>query len=243
MYFCPNCGKQVTKDDQFCPFCGYRLLEDGKNDSQTEQADRSSKKVSIFSNKKYVVIEVIIIVLLVIFGVVYWNLHRQQSDSTTATPISQSSTKSTQSSNSSVSSTSESNKSSSLWNSSKGDQLTSFINSWAPTMNQSYAQLAQSDYDFTGQQQLVNGSTADMGWSTDGRGNYDYNVVAVFNYNKNVTAASTKIGEYHITYAFAFHDGQPVALVSQTTNGYTDWTETKNNDVKTNFTKIADGNG
>ncbi|WP_367600510.1 DUF4767 domain-containing protein [Limosilactobacillus fermentum] len=53
----------------------------------------------------------------------------------------------------------------------------------------------------------VNGSTsASIGWAPSGKGKYDYNVVAIYNDDDFA-------GAKHITYAFAFHDGQPVALV------------------------------
>lgn len=85
---------------------------------------------------------------------------------------------------------------------------------------------------------IVNGSSDSIGWAPSGKGKYDYNVVALYNYNKG----GAPVGG-HITYAFAFHDGDPVALVDQSTNGTPDWTPTKNTDVSSNFAKIANGNG
>lgn len=67
-----------------------------------------------------------------------------------------------------------------------------------------------------------------------GKGSYDYNVVALYNYDKPGNVAG------YITYAFAFHDGSPVALVDQSTNGVPDWTPTKNEDVASHFEDIAD---
>lgn len=45
---------------------------------------------------------------------------------------------------------------------------------------------------------------------------------------------------YQITYVFAFHDGQPVALVDQSRDGGPRLTETQNNEVKSNFAEIAE---
>ena len=56
-------------------------------------------------------------------------------------------------------------------------------------------------------QAKVNGSTsASIGWAPSGKGKCDYNVVAIYNDDDFA-------GAKYITYAFAFHDGQPVALI------------------------------
>lgn len=137
-----------------------------------------------------------------------------------------------------------SKKSSQLWNKSKDQQLDDFINKWAPTMGQSYTKYdGQNDlktktgmhYPSDLKDTTVNGSNASIGWAPSGKGKYDYNVVALYNYNR------PSVGEGHITYAFAFHDGQPVALVDQSTNGVPNWTPTKNTDVESNFERIAQG--
>ena len=82
-------------------------------------------------------------------------------------------------------------------------------------------------------QAKVNGSTsASIGWAPSGKGKCDYNVVAIYNDDDFA-------GAKYITYAFAFHDGQPVALVSQSTNGGMVWTPTKNATVQSNWARIA----
>lgn len=113
-------------------------------------------------------------------------------------------------------------------------------------MHQSYAELSPGDYQWFGGVNNTIGSYEGDGstfeWSTTGTGNYDYNVVAMYNYNKSPQGdgnASTNISEYHITYAFAYHNGQPVALVSQSTNGGMVWTPTKNATVQSNWARIA----
>lgn len=88
-----------------------------------------------------------------------------------------------------------------------------------------------SEFDQT----TINGTHDSIGWAPSGKGPYAYNVVAIYNYDRPGNAAT------HITYAFAFHDGDPVALVDQSTNGTPDWTPTKNTDVSGNFAKIAAG--
>lgn len=133
--------------------------------------------------------------------------------------------------------------SSQLWNKRKDQQLTEFINRWAPTMGQSYVKYDGVNdiktkpgmlYPSELKNTTVNGSEASIGWAPSGKGSYDYNVVALYNYDKPGNVAG------HITYAFAFHDGSPVALVDQSTNGVPDWTPTKNEDVASHFEDIAD---
>lgn len=139
-----------------------------------------------------------------------------------------------------------SKQSSQLWNKSKDQQLSDFINQWAPTMGQSYTKYdgktdirtkAGMHYPSEFDKTTVNGTNDSIGWAPSGKGSYDYNVVAIYNDNLAGNAAT------HITYAFAFHDGQPVALVDESTNGTANWTPTKNADVSSNFARIANGSG
>lgn len=136
--------------------------------------------------------------------------------------------------------------SSTLWNKKKDQELTSFIDQWAPTMGQSYTKYdgnkdlktkAGMYYPKDLSKTTVNGSNDSIGWAPSGKGSYEYNVVALYNYDRPGNAAT------HITYAFAFHNGKPVALVEQSTNGTPNWTPTKNTDVSSNFAKIANGKG
>lgn len=79
--------------------------------------------------------------------------------------------------------------------------------------------------------------TINIGWDPSLKQDYDYHVVSIFNCNVGNP-------EQHITYLFSVHDGQPVALVDQTTNG-SDYMvkETANQEVRTAFANILDGNG
>lgn len=73
-----------------------------------------------------------------------------------------------------------------------------------------------------------------MGWTDTGSGNYDYNVVAVYNYNQPKDLGRT-------TYAFAFHEGKPVVLINQTMEGPDNWTVTKDTTLKSRFVEIVNG--
>lgn len=134
--------------------------------------------------------------------------------------------------------------SSALWNGAKDRQLEEFINSWAPKMHQSYVKYDGSNELHTSvgcdyPSMLSKEVTPDggsIGWAPSGKGPYAYNVVAIYNYNHQVGEGPAG----RITYFFAFHDGKPVALVDQTTNGDPTCKPTANVDVATNFTRIAE---
>lgn len=78
--------------------------------------------------------------------------------------------------------------------------------------------------------------TINIGWDPSLKKDYDYHVVSIFNCNVGNP-------EQHITYLFSVHDGQPVALVDQTTNGSDCMVkETANQEVRTAFANIFEGN-
>ena len=128
------------------------------------------------------------------------------------------------------------------WDKQKDQELTDFINQWAPTMGQSYVKYDGVNplrthpgltYPDGFNVATVNDEKVSMGWAPTGEGPYNYNVVAMYNYDYSSHFAQ------HITYAFAFHDGQPVALVDEMTNGYPIFHPTKNADVANAFARIA----
>lgn len=136
-------------------------------------------------------------------------------------------------------------KSDTLWDTNKDNRLKSFIDQWAPTMKQSYVKYdgTHSLKTSTGtvypddlSKVNVEGSNASIGWSKDGSGNNEYNVVAIYNYNGTVPPLPN-----HITYFFAFHDNQPIVLVDQSRDGTPDLTETENSKVKLSFAAIVAG--
>lgn len=131
-----------------------------------------------------------------------------------------------------------------LWNPTKEQQLRDFIAQWAPTMGQSY-----TEYDGKTPLKTSVGTTypdalkgikieqttpGTIGWAPTGEGKYDYNVVAIYNYDGSVPPLPN-----HITYVFAFHEGSPIALVDQTRDGWPILTPTRNTEVKNGFAQIA----
>jgi len=130
-----------------------------------------------------------------------------------------------------------------LWNSDKDAKLTAFINQWAPTMNQSYVKYdgnhslktsTGATYPDELKHVTVEGNKASIGWNKTDKGNYEYNVVAIYNYDGTKPPLPN-----HITYFFAFHNGKPIVLVDQSTNGTPDLLATQNTALKSGFENIV----
>ena len=137
----------------------------------------------------------------------------------------------------------EMQKDTALWNDRKDEELADFMRSWAPTMGQSYKKydghtpLHSSvglNYPADLSREVVEGGGT-IGWAPSGKGDYDYNVVAIYNYDGTKPPLPNRI-----TYFFAFHNGHPVALVDQSRDGEPHCHPTANKDVSSNFTRIAD---
>lgn len=179
------------------------------------------------------------------------NAQKQSASSTKTSSRQQSSSNHKQASKSSTSSKSSSASSQTAtkaqtntpWNASKDQKLKDFIKQWGPTMHQTYTEYdghtplktsVGTTYPDALRQSQISGDAGTIGWSPKGDGNYDYNVVAIFNYNGTQPPLPNRI-----TYVFAFHHGQPVALVDQSRDGGPSLSETQNTDVKAAFEKIA----
>lgn len=185
------------------------------------------------STMKFKKIRVIVTLMASIFLLVGCSSEKPNISSNTST------------SQSKKTSNSKEKNSSSLWNKKQDDQLHSWINQWAPPMHQKYTKYdgvhslktsVGETYPEDLNKVTVNGEKTSIGWNKSGRGNYSYNVVAIYNYD-----GTTPPLPNHITYFFTFHHGQPVTLVDQTRDGDPRLVETENNDVKTNFDRIAEG--
>lgn len=147
-----------------------------------------------------------------------------------------------QNKNSSSAQSASDNQSSALWDDKKNEELASFMSSWGPTMGQNYRSYDGAnalhvssglDYPQDLQREIVDGGGT-IGWAPSGKGNYDYNVVAIYNFDGDKPPLPNRI-----TYFFAFHNGQPVALVDQSRDGDPHCHPTVNKDVASNFERIA----
>ena len=99
----------------------------------------------------------------------------------------------------------EKTKSSSLWNASKDEKLSSFIDKWSVTMHQDYDKYdgvndietsTGTTYPRDLSNVTVNGQSSSIGWSKDGKGDYEYNVVAIF----TITMMTTPLPNHIIIY-------------------------------------------
>lgn len=131
-------------------------------------------------------------------------------------------------------------KSGSLWNNDKDSHLEDFMKQWGEVMNQTYTKYdgtnniqtaSGMNYPQDFNSATVNGQNVSMAWDKKGTGKNDYNVVAIYNYNKSSSSS--------ITYAFTLADGEPIVLVNE--SGGNNWSETKNKSLKENFVNIFDG--
>ncbi len=208
-------------------------------------------------------------VLVIAAGVVVYLTVQSGKSSNSASEVATSKTvsknkhkgSSTSSSSSSQSSSSEESSSDdqsskfaqSGWSSDQEAQLASFMNRFGTKMKQKYKEyngqesietLAGEKYpdDFNNRtfkmysDNSKKTETINIGWDPSLKKDYDYHVVSIFNCNVGNP-------EQHITYLFSVHDGQPVALVDQTTNGSDCMVkETANQEVRTAFANIFEGN-
>ncbi|WP_232625308.1 DUF4767 domain-containing protein [Pediococcus pentosaceus] len=146
-------------------------------------------------------------------------------------------------SNTSSTTSDKKGKQSGLWNTDKDDKLESFISQWSKTMNQDYQKYDGTNelkvstgmsYPSNLANETVKGQQASIGWSKDGKGSYEYNVVAIYNHNGTLPPLPNRI-----TYCFAFHNGKPVVLVDQSRDGGGDFEETQNVKLNSGFNEIA----
>lgn len=144
----------------------------------------------------------------------------------------------------------QSSTTSAAWTATKNAKLATFMSSWGQVMGQSYERFYPGhNTNFYGMQYPSDLATIKINlnevqysgaWSTDGTGSADYNVVAI--YSDCNTAPD--MGEH--LYFFAFHNGQPIVLVSQQTNGDVTseglhFSQTQNASLNRGFNNIVAG--
>ncbi|MBO0453220.1 DUF4767 domain-containing protein [Candidatus Enterococcus murrayae] len=140
-----------------------------------------------------------------------------------------------------------------LWSTDKSAKLQEFMSSWGQTMGQTYkAYYPKQSVDFYGldlpdgviegtktqpmavDEQIVTGE-----WSETGTSSSEYSIVAVYS-----DAETAPYAAKHV-YFFAFHDQQPLVLVSMQNQGMPDkafhFSETENQELKNGFLSIVNG--
>jgi glucan-binding YG repeat protein len=118
--------------------------------------------------------------------------------------------------------------SSAYWNSTKQAKLDQYIQSYNSSHGTAFTKVnsnsagslvVNGDAEHYNDEGMPSGGTQSVGLSSDGQGSHAYNIVAIYNQNERGSHNAT-IGEFHNTYYFAYHNGQPVVLFDCTTNGW-----------------------
>ncbi|WP_421016916.1 DUF4767 domain-containing protein [Furfurilactobacillus cerevisiae] len=201
----------------------------------------------------YKLLTSIIILLLMGTTLTACSTTKKPNNKSSSSTISKQSSKLTSSSSSA--STQNSTPTANLsWSNVQDKQLSQFMAAWGPAMHQIYKQYSPSNNvkfnginfpdEFQKNDIAVEDTPVSIEYSTNGTGTKDYEVVAVY------SDAEYQISQHQLDqhlYLFAIHDKQPVALVTEQSQGLSDnkihFTETKNVDVATNFTSIFNGQG
>ncbi|TLQ04064.1 DUF4767 domain-containing protein [Pediococcus stilesii] len=164
-----------------------------------------------------------------------------------------SSTKRVTSSQSSTSSSSQSSKAkaSTIWNDDKKQQLAEFMDSWGTEMKQTYVKRGPGNdttslglhypSDFAKNKTSYNLKNSSAGWSDNGKGSNDINVVAI--YEQPNGTKETPMTQYNI-YLFAIENNRAVVYHTSQNQGVGDerihFELTSNSKLESGFAKIVD---
>ena len=227
--FCPNCGKKVNADAQSCPNCGFSF-----NEHQAQAPQRSITQDHHSKDLLYILLSLIIIILI-LSGLFIYNNNRSSSNHSNVPNTSGSNQ--TQNSQSTTTSNSSSNYSDNIvWNSAKASSFDDQFDSWASKMHQSYVSGFTSfdgiDYpdDFSSKKFIINGSNSTISMAGSNK-NTDYKVVEIRYDNDD-----------GYLYLFAFHDGSPIVLFTQSgdSNGDTvSFKTTANGELRNIFSNFS----
>lgn len=265
--FCGMCGNPLGNDDKFCDKCGHPVapttkgaegtatgvttlakesMATGANPTPSRLSSSAKKqlklphqlgKIQLSSIKRNWLIGAGVVILIV--GI-FTYLHLQNNAKPSQQEIKSAEQ---QTSQPTASATSDQTSANSLWSAQQAKQLDEFIQSWSPTMHQSYeaydgrhelSTATGPKYPKDLAREQVDGQTNQLGLSKDGNGKYAYNVVAIYNSNNSKRPLPSRI-----TYFFCYHNGQPVVLVDETRDGEPSAHPTQNADVAANFNRIA----
>lgn len=253
MKFCPHCGNKIPNNATFCDKCGKPVTN-----SQPKVPGNMPS-----NNHKNLFLTLIIIALIVVIGAgVYLFTSgatkqvstKQPSATTSKAKDKEQSTSSKAQTTKTTSKKSSSNDDKAVWNSSKNTKLNNFMVAFGSNMNQDYNYFNPANQDnYMGYRfpevlskgnVRVNGSPVSIGWSDDGTGSNDYNVVAIYSDFDSDRHKGNTVSPH--LYLFTIHDGQPVALVTQQNQGNDEnaiyFKPTANQDVSSQFANIVNNN-
>lgn len=244
---CPNCGFDNQESDRFCKQCGA-LLEQKQYRRTGNGEEPVSNQNPKPSNHKPLIIILVIVIAVLLFALAFIlgknvMTHSNQNN----TPKIEKTASSAKSAVSESATISESSSTATLWNNNKASQLADFMQTWGNKMDQQYEDCginSGNDVNFYGYhfpsdfntiEYKVDDQPVTVQWSQDGSGSADYNVVAIYS-----DANNSKAMDAHL-YLFTIHNGQPVVLITQQTNGGDGlhFKETANQDLRNGFASIV----
>lgn len=203
--FCPNCGTKVAADVHRCPNCGHIFA-----DQQVPQQYSNQQPQRHQSRALLYILLFLVIVIIILGGIFVYN-NSQHSSPNNANTASSSSVN--QNNQSTTTNNSTSNYHDNIdWNSDKASSFDDQFSSWASKMHQSYTSGSTSfdgvDYpdDFGSKKFIINGSDATISMAGSNK-NTEYKVVEI-RYDS----------DQGYLYLFAFHDGSPIVLFTQSGN-------------------------
>ncbi|KRL61890.1 DUF4767 domain-containing protein [Lactobacillus psittaci] len=122
-----------------------------------------------------------------------------------------------------------------IWTKQKDQELTNFINTWGPKINQKYDKFdgknqlktyAGSSFPDDLAKATYNGQKLQIAWDPDLKQNLAYHIVAIFNHNGTHS---------HITYFFIIKDNNPIILVDNNSSAEKIYLTNSNNKELTDF--------
>jgi hypothetical protein len=170
---------------------------------------------------------------------------------TDASQVSSSASVTSSSSRESTTASSTSQVEKTLWDAQKSAQLQAYMQGFSQTMNQNYqSYLPGNSVNLYGVQVpdevlsaapkmpfAVGQSLRSASWSQTGESTSEYTIVACY----SDAATQPYLGKH--VYFFAYHQGQPIVLVTMQNQGMPDgglhFNETQNQDIKAAFAEIA----
>ena len=72
--YCENCGEKINANAKFCVHCGTKLIDNSKKSPYGEDTSKQidKKGTSFFKNKPYHLYGVVVIIILLSLGGLYW---------------------------------------------------------------------------------------------------------------------------------------------------------------------------
>lgn len=210
--FCPNCGSNVSAAAKHCPNCGYMF----NNQSQpAPQQNHSYNQIKAKKKPKvFIYITAILIIVMIVLGGMYiYTNNNSAPNHSNITSSNNNNDQQNKSLNKDTSSSSSNNYRDSIdWNSDKAASFDNQFTNWADKMQQSYVSGSTNfdgvSYpgDFKHKQFIINGVESSISMAGSNR-NTEYKVVEI-RYDS----------EQGYLYLFAFHDGTPIVLFTQSGN-------------------------